>query len=122
MNRVLASKEIREVVVDFYRKAVDDIIIGYHFHHIEDFSTHIPRIVSFWERQLLGTSAPHTPFHFIAAHLPLKIKKGEVGRWMLLFEKTLEAHPLREVSKEKWRQKLQHFRQVFLKHPNLTKS
>ena len=139
MNLELAHKEIQTIVVAFYQKAIKDVIIGYHFRHIEDFSLHIPRIITFWKWQLLGISlknqgtektqkdrelqgSPGTdaPFHLIQTHRPLKIKKGEVGRWIILFEATLEAHPLQEISKKQWRRKLRHFRQVFLNHPDLT--
>ena len=118
MNIPLATQEIQTVVVAFYEKAQNDVIIGYHFKHIKDFSLHIPRIITFWKFQLLGISPceGEAPFHLISIHLPLKIKKGEVGRWALLFEETLQERSLKEISSEQWKQKIGHFRQVFLNY------
>ena len=120
MDHDLATKEITTVVVAFYQKAVADVIIGYHFKHIADFSTHIPRIINFWTLQLLGIKTPtEPPLQIIPAHIPLKIKRAEVGRWVLLFEQTLEEHSLHAISQSAWKKKLHHFRQVFLNHPRL---
>ena len=121
MNPELAAKEIQTIVVAFYQKAVNDIIIGYHFNHIKDFSLHIPRIINFWKLQLLGISLPReeAPFHLIQVHALLKIKPGEVGRWALLFQETLEEYPLKEISSEQWKQKILYFSKVFLEHSGL---
>ena len=120
MNLKQASREIETIVVAFYRQAIDDVIIGYHFHHIDDFSQHIPRIIDFWQTQLLGIPPrERLPFQLVNKHKPLKIKKGEVGRWVLLFKKTLDEHPLREISREGWKKKVDAFQKAFLKHPHL---
>ena len=96
MNIQLATQEIQTVVVAFYQKAQNDVIIGHQFDHIKDFSLHIPRIITFWKFQLLGISPceEEAPFHLIPVHLPLKIKKGEIGRWAVLFEETLQETPV----------------------------
>ncbi|MCY4644014.1 MAG: hypothetical protein OXB88_05295 [Bacteriovoracales bacterium] len=113
--------EIETVVTTFYKKAVTDTIIGYHFRHIDDFSTHIPKIVHFWKLQLVGPSpeknAPNT--QLIKAHIPLGLKKGELGRWVVLFEETLETVDLKTISKESWRKKIAFFKDLFLAHPKL---
>ena len=110
---------IEEVTRSFYAKAKDDILIGYHFRVIENFDDHIPRIVAFWESQLLGrTETPiNPPFDIFNVHIPLKIKRGELGRWLMLFRLTLsqlkssEHHDLQE----KWEQKLLFFEKAFLR-------
>jgi hypothetical protein len=48
---------IGAVVTAFYSEAKNDILIGYHFRNIPDFEEHIPRIITFWEIQLLGKSS-----------------------------------------------------------------
>lgn len=113
---------IFKVVNSFYEKAKDDILIGYHFRNIPDFNTHIPRISAFWELQLLGkTTRPYEggPFDVINVHMPLKIKRGELGRWLLLFRKTLEEEELPEFSilKNNWDEKLKNFERIFLNSP-----
>lgn len=114
---------IQTVVANFYSKANTDILIGYHFRFIEDFSTHLPRIEAFWRNQILGEAFTEIPpLDLIAAHIPLKIKSGEINRWIFLFEQTLNEVPEKEetkVLKIKWLDKLQHFKKVFLQHPLL---
>lgn len=112
---------IFKVVDSFYAKAKVDILIGYHFRVIEDFDEHIPRISTFWEFQLLGKSMrPLTePFDLIRAHMPLGIKRGELGRWLVLFRKTLEeetlTHPEMSSLKETWEERLVTFEGIFLR-------
>jgi hemoglobin len=115
------SEWILAVVDSFYQKAKNDVLIGYHFRVIEDFEEHIPRIASFWDLQLLGKTERTLshPFDVAKLHLALKIKKGEVGRWLVLFRKTLEemtlSHPeMKELAKE-WRNKLVFFEALFLR-------
>ena len=99
---------IFNIVDDFYKKANHDILIGYHFRVIEDFDHHIPRIADFWNLQLNGKmeDRSHLPFNLLTTHMPLKINMGEIHRWVVLFEETLNEHCLREkISKEdveKW--------------------
>ncbi|HXH73495.1 MAG TPA: hypothetical protein VNJ08_00920 [Bacteriovoracaceae bacterium] len=112
---------IFSVVSAFYEKARYDVLIGYHFRNIEDFDLHIPRIASFWEIQLLGSSMRPTaePFDVMKAHLPLGIKRGELGRWLVLFRKTLDEetklHPEFQDLKNQWEEKLKFFEGVFLR-------
>lgn len=116
-----SNEWIYQVVFQFYQKAKTDVLIGYHFRIIEDFDTHIPRIASFWELQLLGKSSrPITePFDVMKVHVPLGIKRGELGRWLVLFRKTLEeetrAHPEMEELKIDWEERLSTFERIFLR-------
>lgn len=109
------------VVDSFYQKARYDILIGYHFRNIEDFDEHIPRIASFWELQLLGkTSRPLTsPFDVMKVHVPLNIKRGELGRWLILFRQSLksetEKHPEMQELADLWEKKLVDFEGRFLR-------
>lgn len=111
------------VVKNFYAKATVDILIGYHFRHIQDFDSHFPRINAFWEIQLLGKTsiALETPLDAIRAHIPLKIHRGEVGRWMKLFKQTLEENRIQDSNSlnDLWEKKLTHFEQIFLQSPLL---
>lgn len=101
----------------FYAKANRDVMIGYHFRVIKDFEEHIPKIASFWQLQLTQkiSHPEHLPFNLFAAHRPLGIRKGEVGRWVTLFHATLE-HFLREKLIDQklvdlWHMKIDFFRQ-----------
>lgn len=112
---------VYSVVESFYDKAKIDILIGYHFRNIKDFDEHIPRIVSFWELQLLGKASRPIgePFDVMKVHVPLGIKRGELGRWLLLFKKTLtektEMHPEMKPLEEQWLKKLDDFEGRFLR-------
>jgi hemoglobin len=112
---------IFEVVDSFYQKAKTDVLIGYHFRVITDFDSHIPRIATFWEMQLLGkTSRKVTePFDMMNVHLPLLIKPGELGRWLVLFRKTLDEkikeHPEFLKMRELWEERLITFEGIFKK-------
>lgn len=110
---------IFDVVHSFYDKAKVDVLIGYHFRNIKDFDEHIPRIASFWELQLLGkASRPiNDPFDVMKVHVPLGIKKGELGRWLVLFRKTLDEqlalHPEMKELRELWESRLKIFEGIF---------
>lgn len=114
---------ISHVIREFYARATTDVLIGYHFKHIADFATHLPRIDAFWQTQLLGKTDLRLdpPLDVVRAHVPLLIKRGEVGRWVLLFEQTLAANaPLDRFGlTEVWLEKVRHFQQVFLQSPLL---
>ena len=120
---VTDAEFIALVVQRFYAKASGDVLIGYHFRRIPDFETHLPRIYAFWEIQLLGqTSIPLAgPLDVVNAHVPLKIHTGEVGRWVRLFEETLdqEARGERMEFVTSWKAKVAHFQKVFLASPRL---
>lgn len=112
---------IFQVVHSFYEKAKTDVLIGYHFRNIHDFETHIPRIATFWELQLLGKTdrTLEKPFDVMKVHIPLNIKRGELGRWLLLFKKTLDEetlkHPEFREFKALWLTRLDFFEGVFLR-------
>lgn len=115
------SEWIHQVVAAFYEKAKTDVLIGYHFRIITDFDEHIPRIAAFWDIQLLGSTEKTLtePFDVMKVHIPLQIKRGELGRWLVLFRKTLEeevvAHPEFSELKELWLTRLIFFEGVFLR-------
>jgi truncated hemoglobin YjbI len=112
---------ILNVVQSFYDKAKTDILIGYHFRVIHDFDSHIPRIATFWELQLLGKASRvlTEPFDMMNVHLPLKVKPGELGRWLILFRKTLDEqialNPEFQNLREDWEERLKTFEGIFKK-------
>lgn len=59
------------------------------------------------------------PFSLLFTHMQLGIKRGELGRWVLLFLKTLdelenEMPELREISTQ-WKKRIQFFNEHFQK-------
>ena len=123
---------IFSVVEVFYQKATSDVLIGYHFDKFSDpevLSHHLERITSFWEMQLTGeTSIPlDAPFHLLFTHLQLKIKPGELGRWIMLFHQTLDSleaevdHPNVKMMNEMWKKRIALFEERFRAHPQMFK-
>lgn len=119
---------IEEVVDSFYKKAITDIFIGYHFRKIQtgealspnlsDFAHHLPRIKIFWKAQLIKNFKNTETFNLKESHIPLKIRKGELDRFILLFNETLEVfekkHPGLDLFND-WKLRLQFFKTQFLK-------
>jgi hemoglobin len=105
------------IVDSFYAKAKDDVLIGYHFRVVKNFEEHIPRISAFWEMQLFHKTdrAYGAPFDVFQIHLPMKIKRGELGRWLVLFKKTLEDSGEFPELKVEWLKKLDFFEEKFLR-------
>lgn len=107
---------ILKVIYSFYEVAKRDYLIGYHFRVIQDFDEHIPRIADFWNLQLTGQleKRENLPFDLINIHKPLKVKKAEIGRWIILFEKNLAIYVSnQELTKEEtelWMKKVHHLR------------
>jgi hypothetical protein len=114
------SDAIFLTVNSFYQKATTDILIGYHFKNIPDFSIHIQHISSFWRWHILKTPYPSSfpPIRLMAKHIPLKIKKGELHRWVKLFNETLDENSggLDPAHLELWKSKIEEFKNIFLQN------
>jgi truncated hemoglobin YjbI len=115
---------IYAVVESFYEKATKDILIGYHFDKFSEpseLAPHLERITSFWEMQLTGSTSVALvgPFHLLFTHLQLKIKRGELGRWIILFHQTLDSFELDNELKEMWKQRIALFEVRFKLHPQM---
>ncbi len=120
----LEYSQIEDVVREFYKVALSDFMIGYHFHKIltpENFENHIKRIANFWELHLTGkiSNKSHLPYDLIKAHIPLNIKLGEVGRWEILFNQTLDDSGLPTEATTPWKAKIRDLKMKMLAHPKL---
>lgn len=108
-------------------------MIGYHFRKIvsnpepnplypslESFSEHIPRIIHFWCDQLqIKHNFSSTQFDLINVHQKLNVRKGEIGRWILLFNETLEQFKDRsdqhQIIANQLKEKVVFFQEIMLK-------
>lgn len=136
----MSKSLIQNTVREFYLRATQDVMIGYHFRKIatkegvdplrppiEAFEHHLPRINAFWERQLgIKNPAPVSkPFDLITIHKALQIRRGELGRWVQIFLETLEDQiDLTDDKKnldflEQWRKKVRFFEKKFIQDPTL---
>jgi hemoglobin len=118
------------VVENFYKKVIDDVLIGYHFEKFRDpevLEHHLERLTAFWEMQLTGTTEAKLdkPFHLLFTHLQLKIHKGELGRWIMLFHQTLDSleqeagHPNIKIMNDLWKERIKLFEERFSSHPQM---
>ncbi|MBD66564.1 MAG: hypothetical protein CME62_15235 [Halobacteriovoraceae bacterium] len=87
------------LIEDFYELAKRDILIGYHFRNIQDFDEHIPRIADFWNLQVNGEvlEKSHLPYNLLGVHKELGIKSGEMGRWTVLMNQTMDDYLKRKL-------------------------
>jgi truncated hemoglobin YjbI len=119
-----------QILESFYQKATTDVMIGHHFNKFQDpevLKHHLERITSFWELQLTGeTTVPlERGFQLLFTHLQLNIKKGELGRWVVLFHQTLDEyeskidHPQMKNLSEVWKQRVKMFEERFRSHPKM---
>ncbi|MEC5128781.1 group III truncated hemoglobin [Verrucomicrobiales bacterium BCK34] len=88
--------ELEELVADFYSKVREDPLIGPVFDEVAkvDWSSHIPKIVDFWETVLFRTgSYKGSPLH---PHLSLskmtEMSRERFQRWVELFFETVDSH------------------------------
>ena len=121
------SQEIALIVREFYKKATTDFLIGYQFRKIqtkegldpllppiEAFTEHLPRIEKFWRIILVGEKLDSSkPFNLIDIHRNLNIRKGELGRWVILFIETLESSSIDSALKAEWIIRVEDFRSRF---------
>ena len=120
---------ISKIVLEFYKLATTDLIIGYQFRKIqtstdvnpltppiEAFKDHLPRIEKFWRMILLGEKLlDEAPFDLIELHRKLNINSGELDRWVLIFKKVLTLHSNEkdaQLNKE-WDEKIDDFQKRF---------
>ena len=132
-------RELIHIVVEtFYQKALSDVLLGYHFARFSDkevLAHHLERITTFWEMQLTGAVTQPLQgrqFQLLFTHLQLNIKRGELGRWIVLFQQTLDEleeqfqkeaslEELEEIKKitHEWKKRIAFFEERFKSHPQM---
>jgi len=85
--------DVEELVRRFYQAAIPDPLLGPVFHAFGvDWSVHIPKLVAFWSRELLGE--PGYTGRPVGAHGPVLDRRpfgaAEVARWLELWEETVD--------------------------------
>lgn len=87
---------IHDLVVEFYREIVFDEVLEPVFHDVAevDWPTHIPKLVDYWCRILIGE--PDTPQSVTAAHRWLHelepLRAEHCDRWWELWVRSVDAH------------------------------
>ena len=92
MSDIQNDGDIKTFVHAFYDKVGKDERLGYIFNDYAqvDWDKHLPKMVDFWSNILFRTRRyKGRPFR---QHLPLPIQMEDFGRWLELFEKTVNEH------------------------------
>jgi truncated hemoglobin YjbI len=125
---------IYAVVEAFYEKATNDVLIGYQFARFREPATlshHLERITTFWEMQFTGQITKPlegNPFRLMLTHLQLNIRRGELGRWVVLFHQTLDELEKSVTPEElelvgplvaEWKKRIAFFEERFKSHPQM---
>jgi truncated hemoglobin YjbI len=119
---------IETVVRSFYEVAINDVFIGYHFRKLSknsklesklgEFESHIPNVVDFWASQLIaGHIRRENGPNVLKLHEYLNIRKGELGRWLILFREKLNEFENEDAEFiQLWREKVETFEKAFTAH------
>lgn len=105
---ISTRKDIELLIKEFYNKLLVDDVVGYLFTEVVelDLDEHLPRLVDFWEDQLLGTgnySGNPMRVH-LKLHQKEPLQKKHFERWLEHFNKTVDANfsgPKAHLSKER---------------------
>ena len=107
-QEIQSAEHIRILVDNFYKKVIQDEVIGYFFTKVVvlDWDHHIPTMYQFWETILLAKAAyKGNP---VIKHVELSqkeaLKEVHFDRWIFLWEETIDEHfegPVAEEAKKK---------------------
>lgn len=96
MKKLESREDIELLVNKFYKKVVDDEVIGLFFQEIVpvNWEHHLPKMYSFWESILFSQMTykgnpmqKHFPINEIKA-----LEKHHFERWLLLWRQTVEEN------------------------------
>lgn len=92
MDDIKNDKDIKTFVHAFYDKVEDDERLGYIFNDYAgvEWGDHLPKMVDFWSNILFRSGRYEG--RPLRKHLPLPIEKEDFGRWVGLFEETIDEH------------------------------
>jgi len=118
---------IDQIVLSFYQKCQNDFLIGYLFQQKQNFFSHtVLRLQYFWKRDLykcLGLSylvKDHINLNLYGSHMSFHLKKGEIGRWAVLFIETINENPqMPKILSDLWKRRIIIFRNLFWKRYSL---
>ena len=103
-------KDIEKLISAFYKKMLDDIIIGYIFTEVArvNLDEHIYTICDFWEAIIFSKPVYKRGSEVIQVHIDLnkkvQLKRGHFKRWLYLFHSTIDElfeGPYAELAKQR---------------------
>ena len=96
MKDIQTREDVEFLVNTFYKKIINDDIIGFYFTDIAkiDLSKHLPKMYNFWESILLGN--PVYDGYPMAPHFKLNentaMEEKHFNRWLQVWEETVHSH------------------------------
>ena len=96
LKDIISEQDIKILIDSFYKKVVDDPVIGFIFTDVVTLSweKHIPIMYSFWGSVLLGGNSysgnPMTKH--IALDTKISLTKVHFDRWLWLWESTIREN------------------------------
>ncbi len=96
-NRDISSRDDIELVVrEFYEKLLVDEVVGFLFTEVVQLNLeeHFPKLIDFWEDQLLGTNkyAGNPMRVHMNLHQKEPLTKAHFDRWLFFFNETIDAN------------------------------
>lgn len=92
---ITSRADIEIVIEDFYKKLLADELVGYIFTEVIqlNLAEHLPRLVDFWEDQLLGSNKYFgNPMRVhMNLHLKEPLQKEHFERWLQYFHETIDS-------------------------------
>jgi len=105
---ITARTDIELIIGKFYDKLLVDNLVGFLFTQVVNLNLeeHLPKLVDFWEDQLLGTNnySGNLMKKHIDLHLKEPLKKEHFDRWLLYFNQTVDTQfsgPKANLAKER---------------------
>ncbi|MCF8276199.1 MAG: group III truncated hemoglobin [Flavobacteriales bacterium] len=96
LRDIETRSDIELIIREFYDKLLVDELVGFLFTEVValDLDEHLPRLVDFWEDQLLGSNKyAGNPMR---VHMDLNtkepLKKEHFDRWLQHFNQTVDNH------------------------------
>ena len=93
MKDIETRQDLELLLTEFYKVAIEDSVIGHHFNDL-DLESHMPVIVDFWEKVLLGK-----PVYYgnpLTVHKKLHDKSEltleHFQRWVEIFHAKVDEH------------------------------
>lgn len=93
---ITTRADIKLVIEKFYDKLLVDELVGFLFTEVIQLNLkeHLPRLVDFWEDQLLGSNKySGNPMRVhMNLHMKEPLKKKHFERWLKHFHQTIDEH------------------------------
>ena len=94
---IVLREDIKVLVDRFYDKVKTDSLLGPVFNHV-NWPHHLPIMYNFWSSMLLGDQSYRG--NPLQKHLHLEIGKSHFGRWLTLFNETVDENFAGETAEE----------------------